>query len=131
MYFHFWKYLRSWLLQLKKSCTLELFLTYFLSYIWYFFFVSVKCANIYFSNPRQMSIETCQTPAGSSNPDDKFGFGQAEINHQTCRAFSILLSFKFYTTLRELKCVSLQSEFNQKKTSRYKDWLAVRTLYCF
>jgi hypothetical protein len=36
---------------------------------------SVKCAYVYFPNPRQMSIWSCQISAGSSNPDDNFGFG--------------------------------------------------------
>jgi predicted Na+-dependent transporter len=41
---------------------------------------SVKCANEYFSNPRQMSIGAyCQIPVRSSNPDDKFGYIKIEF----------------------------------------------------
>jgi hypothetical protein len=35
----------------------------------------VKCANINLLNPRQMSMRTCQILGGSSDLDDKFGFG--------------------------------------------------------
>jgi hypothetical protein len=31
------------------------------------------------SNTRQMSVGTCQISAGSSNPDDKFGFNLAIV----------------------------------------------------
>jgi hypothetical protein len=36
---------------------------------------SLKCLNIVFSNPRQMSIGICQILAGFFNPDDKFEVG--------------------------------------------------------